>query len=422
VILPPSHSTFYQTGSGSTNIVTAKPVVERRLRDCYGSTSAAAPPARSLNASAQVLARPHKGLLSEDYFDEKNHEAAATLFESMVRGGEFHLVSKSHIHAQPPFFMRSLVGVFFSRGNGAVGAPLPTLFTLRPFEEDGIVEKLLDGYREKLLGVDAVLAPNEAGISGSIGHRRSLFVESLSGGLLASAIVDSLSVRYNDLAFRLVEHWSGVLDAFIHEQASALHQRHIIQLAGLADQLADYAGKLQASQDALSAAFQPGTSHDFFSVFTNRAKSLLMRAQRLQEKAVRLQEQYKTRLEEDRNWMVTALTLFTTGTWPLSFLTGYFGMCVPFRLAARALIAAHSHARNPARARRPQELSKYGGAGSLDGGGRAGLFERAYPGRAGRARVLALFRCFFCGRDADFPAPAFLFHPVVVLLAIEKMG
>ena len=143
--------------------------------------------------------------------------------------------------------------------------------------------------------------------------REEKFVKSLDAPLLATAIVDSLGVRYNDLAFRILEHWAKVLEACIHEQPSSLHQRHMMKLQDLASRLHGYATKLVESQRKLTGGGgggdrAAGGKLDFFDVFTRRAEHLHARADRLLGQVGVLQDLYKTKLDEDRNWMVTALS------------------------------------------------------------------------------------------------------------------
>ena len=263
----------------------------------------------------------------------RNDESAKSMIEAMTLGGEFHLVSKTHLRARPPFFVHSQVGVFFLEGGGGLGPDV--VVTVRPFSEDGIAETVLDGYRQRLL------TPEPDGDEGGAKTGRQLFVESLSGRLLAAAMADSLGVRFNDLAFRLLGHWAAVLDVALHEQPNSLHQRHMIKLKELAAKLIEYAQKLVESQEVLYSQSAASATIPFFEIFKRRAEHVKKRAEILVEKAEKLEALYQTRLDEDRNWMTTALTLFTAGTWPLSFLTGYFGMCVRYRFAV-------VHTRHPA--------------------------------------------------------------------------
>jgi hypothetical protein len=257
----------------------------------------------------------------------KHQEEAEGLIEAMVRGGEFHVVSKSHLRGKTPFFVRNLVGVFNVAASDA-GEPA-LLVTVRPTDELGVVTTVLDGFRSRVASVKGFVSARVVKATGREG-REEKFVKSLDGPLLGAAIVDSLGVRYNDLTFRLLEHWAAVLDVCVHEQPSSLHQRHMNKLAGLAESLKDYTEILNAAQRQLTGEKAQGGKQEFFDVFLRRAAHLDARADRLKARVAQLQDQYKTRLDEDRNWMVTALTLFTAGTWPLSFLTGYFGMCVQF--------------------------------------------------------------------------------------------
>jgi hypothetical protein len=238
-------------------------------------------------------------------------------------------------------------------GGGGGGAPA-LLISLRPFDEWGVVTSVLDGFRARVHGIADYLAGRAGKASGREAREES-FVRALDGPLLAAAIADSLGVRYNDLVFRELEHWAAVLHVCVHEQPSSLHQRHMFKLQELAARLHEYAAKLALAQQQLTGGERAGGGgggggggkRDFFDIFSRRAAHLEARAARLVRHVGALQEQYKTRLDEDRNWMVTALTLFTAGTWPLSFLTGYFGMFVDaVKKSARAapppLILTHA--------------------------------------------------------------------------------
>jgi len=216
---------------------------------------------------------------------------------------------------------------------GATLAPA-LLLTIRPYEQVGVVSAVLAGFRARVEGVAGFLAGRPGGGKVAMGRegREEKFVRSLDAPLLAAAIVDSLGVRYNDLTFRVLEHWAKVLEVCIHEQPSSLHQRHMIKLQDLALRLQGYAAKLVESQRRFTGGEDKagaGGKQDFFDIFLRRAVHQEARAERLLTQVGLLQDLYKTKLEEDRNWMLTSLTLFTAGTWPLSFLTGYFGMCVP---------------------------------------------------------------------------------------------
>lgn len=286
------------------------------MRDTVKTPAAAQPPEPVVRVDEAGPQKPAPHPAASRFFDPAHHEGANALLEAMVRGGEFHVASKHHLHAQPPFLVRNMVGVFVA---GVPGEDASIMFTLRPFAEDGIVTKVLDGYRELL----------DAKQTASRSEGAQHFLESLKSGMMAAAIADSLAVRYNDLVFRLTEHWAAVLDVCIHEQPSSLHQRHMIKLDELAEKLHSSAEKVVICQRLLSGpnvpCNKPASAH-FFEVFLRRAEHMERRAAALKGRVAKLQELYKTRLDEERNWMVTALTLFTAGTWPLSFLTGYFGM------------------------------------------------------------------------------------------------
>ena len=391
-------------------------------------------------SSGDLIAPLDAGSGSRRELQLRSHrEQAEGLVEAMVHGGEFHVVSKRHLHVRTPFFMRSLVGVFTVAaegegvGGGGGGGKPALLLTLRPHDDWGVVTTVLDGFRARVEGAAKYLAGRAGKASGREGREESL-VRALDGPLLAAAIADSLGVRYNDLTFRMLEHWAAVLNVCVNEQPSSLHQRHMVKLQELAGRLREYAGKLVQAQGQLASG--DGSSgggdraagaakRDFFDLYARRAANLEARAQRLTERVEELQEQYKCRLDEERNWMVTALTLFTAGTWPLSFLTGYFGMCVRARAGSGRGSAASSHPHSrvpppPLSCFPPtvQELPEHGGIGPLHCGGRGGLLQRAHPGRGGRARILALLWPLLCGRDDHLPAHALLCKPLVRLLGV----
>ena len=297
-------------------------------------------------------ARAHR-VSTRELLLRRGQGEAEGLIEAMVRGGEFHVVSQSHLRSRAPHLVRHVVGIFtIAAGAAAAGAgveksgassetlpaPAPTpalLLTLRPCDEWGMVSSVLDGFRGRVQGRTAFLAARAA--PSGHGGREACLMRSLDAPLLAAAIADSLGVRFNDLLFRVLEHWATVLRACVQEQPSSLHQRHLTHLGELAARAHEHAAKLVLSQAQLTgsgssdqgAGAASSGMRDFFDTFSRRAAHLEQRGQRLLQRVRDLQDQYKTRLDEDRNWMVTALTLFTAGTWPLSFLTGYFGMCVP---------------------------------------------------------------------------------------------
>ena len=156
--------------------------------------------------------------------------------------------------------------------------------------------------------------------------------------ILSSAIIDSVATRFNDLPLKLCEHWESVLSSGISHAALSLHQRHINRFVSISENLLDNAKRLVKQIDAIihydeKTLVEPSVrQRDYVSAFSRRCRAYLERCERLQDHIVALKEQYRTSLDESRNWMTTALTLFTAGTFPLTFLTGYFGMNFQVRI------------------------------------------------------------------------------------------
>ena len=264
------------------------------------------------------------------FYAPGSHENSHLLVETMTLGGEFHLRSKRHLREQPPHLVRSVFGVFLTAEGGPGGVGAPAVVTMHPYTLDGVLPRILEGYQDRLLGTDAESKKAKGA---------GMFVEALSSRLLAAALVDSVAVRYNDLAFRLVEHWAAVVEVCVNEAPTSLHQRHMELMAHFARKLGAAAAELPRAQAALKAFTLGGaeaggeggagalaSAKFFYEQFERRAAHLAERAAALERRVEALRAQYMTRLDEDRNWMLTALTLFTAATWPLSFLTGYFGM------------------------------------------------------------------------------------------------
>jgi hypothetical protein len=262
----------------------------------------------------------------------------------MSLGGGFSLASKKVVYERPPQLVKSTLGIFRLRSRRDIvltlrdRRPLPRLpggpgTPASPLLERDPLDAIFHAYREMIEAAAVPLAPGVVLPVGASSFREQLLSPSKGPLLLSVAIADSIATRYNDLALKLCEHWAAVVEVDISRAALSLHQRHINRLQTLAGELVTNAARLREQIDLLShfddaptvapAAFD---SRDFITIFAHRAHSFADRVAKLNAHIDRLVVNYRTSLDEGRNWMVTALTLFTAGTWPLSFLTGYFGM------------------------------------------------------------------------------------------------
>ena len=292
-----------------------------------------------------------------------------------------HIVSKSALRVAPPTFRAPAIAAFASR------TTLLTLSDARAVQAGGandpagappadIAEILIGGVRARLSAV--VMAQGTA-----TRESDSRIVD--GPGALLGALLETIVTDFGaGGALTALEEWAEILSACVAESATSTVSAHVrvlgkrvdefeAMIVGIADVLAAavevHAVKHGERETAAAEGDRPADAGDspkkrmtvaarslvplsvdhasmlgagkdvadlFFDESMGLSDSSLVRTQKLfdevrarckalQGNVVDLGEAYKTLLDEQRNFMSTALTLFTSMTWPITFLTGYWG-------------------------------------------------------------------------------------------------
>lgn len=249
-----------------------------------------------------------------------------TLLDSINLGGGFSLASKSQLIDSPPLLVKSKLGVFRIRARPEIVLTLRDRRQLprvaggpgtpgSKYEQTEVLDEILGAYRNMILSATTPLADARALPVGTDDFRSQLMTPHRGPQILSSAIIDSVATRFNDLPLKLCEHWEAVLSSAISHAALSLHQRHINRFVGISASLLENAKRLAKQIDAIihfdekSLAESGGArQRDYVSAFSRRCKAYLERCERLEDRITALKDQYRTSLDESRNWMTTALS------------------------------------------------------------------------------------------------------------------
>jgi hypothetical protein len=323
---------YAQKGGSALSSVSVDPGVETRA-----PSAASAPSAPALAAAA-----------------------AATWDSSLQEQAEFHLHSNYHLKQAPPSLFHSNLDILFPpQPPAAAASPSPEtefpgatprrlLITLRcphgGARSSGGEQVLVSGSA----GNKGVTVPGPDVLDGML---RGLSYFLIAGGAgeaeksprLSSArqgpvplalFILELAEIYNRGSISSLERWREVLEAAISEFPSD-------NIAKQATALLSMATLFKKSQEALGTdKFLDSVSQlwemrkdDKHSIVTDQVrylrtsrKNLLGQLDKLENDAENLATLYDLALQERRNYITTVLTVFTAVTWPLNFLTGYFGM------------------------------------------------------------------------------------------------
>ena len=99
-------------------------------------------------------------------------------------------------------------------------------------------------------------------------------------------------------------------------------RRKLLRMNAYYQQLSDFGSELEEN----SSGFFSQTDVRHFSVLTNRAERLLNYTQFLREYALQIREMYQSQVDIKQNETMKILTVVTTIFFPLSLITGWYGM------------------------------------------------------------------------------------------------
>lgn len=104
---------------------------------------------------------------------------------------------------------------------------------------------------------------------------------------------------------------------------SLIHvRRKLLRINAYYQQLGDFSSELEEN----TSGFFSQTDIRHFSVLTNRAERLLNYTQFLREYALQIREMYQSQVDIKQNETMKILTVVTTIFFPLSLITGWYGM------------------------------------------------------------------------------------------------
>lgn len=110
-------------------------------------------------------------------------------------------------------------------------------------------------------------------------------------------------------------------DVKINHRLIGVRRRHL-RMNAYYQQLSDFGSELEEN----SSGFFSQTDVRHFSVLTNRAERLLNYTQFLREYALQIREMYQSQVDIKQNETMKILTVVTTIFFPLSLITGWYGM------------------------------------------------------------------------------------------------
>lgn len=99
-------------------------------------------------------------------------------------------------------------------------------------------------------------------------------------------------------------------------------RRKLLRINAYYQQLGDFSSELEEN----TSGFFSQTDIRHFSVLTNRAERLLNYTQFLREYALQIREMYQSQVDIKQNETMKILTVVTTIFFPLSLITGWYGM------------------------------------------------------------------------------------------------
>ena len=99
-------------------------------------------------------------------------------------------------------------------------------------------------------------------------------------------------------------------------------RRRLLRMNAYYQQLSNFGSELEEN----SSGFFSQTDVRHFSVLTNRAERLLNYTQFLREYALQIREMYQSQVDIKQNETMKILTVVTTIFFPLSLITGWYGM------------------------------------------------------------------------------------------------
>lgn len=154
---------------------------------------------------------------------------------------------------------------------------------------------------------------------------------------LALVLYSSTAVQLSSMCVLRVEEWADVLEADIAVHARGLQSSHLQALADVALNARAVLAPVEVALKNGTKNLQNAVAHFgitdadhvkalgvIFNDAQRDAHALLARVDAVKARAETLAAAYRTRLDEDRNKMVTMLTLVMAGTWPLTFLVGFW--------------------------------------------------------------------------------------------------
>ncbi|MBS7009497.1 magnesium transporter CorA family protein [Anaerostipes sp.] len=142
--------------------------------------------------------------------------------------------------------------------------------------------------------------------------------------LFTESLIKDDMIRLQDYETHLAEIEDIILsgkDTNINH--SLIHvRRRLLRINAYYQQLSDFSSELE--ENTLGFFSQADIRH--FSVLTNRAERLLNYTQFLREYALQIREMYQSQVDIKQNETMKILTVVTTIFFPLSLVTGWYGM------------------------------------------------------------------------------------------------
>lgn len=142
--------------------------------------------------------------------------------------------------------------------------------------------------------------------------------------LLAESLIKDDMIRLQDYETHLAEIEDVILsgkDLNINHSLINV-RRKLLRINAYYQQLSDFGNELEENASELLS--QADIRH--FSVLTNRAERLLNYTQFLREYALQIREMYQSQVDIKQNETMKILTVVTTIFFPLSLVTGWYGM------------------------------------------------------------------------------------------------
>lgn len=142
--------------------------------------------------------------------------------------------------------------------------------------------------------------------------------------LLVEALIKDDMMFLQDCETHLAEIEDGILtgkDGKIHHQLAGVRRR-LLRMNAYYQQLGDFSSELEEN----SSGFFSQADVRHFSVLTNRSERLLNYTQFLREYALQIREIYQSQVDIKQNETMKILTVVTTIFFPLSLITGWYGM------------------------------------------------------------------------------------------------